>query len=67
MKAEAIHMTWHETHARWRAIREVEEAIDADPAGDLPWNAHLAEVFGDRSGLLRALEYRWTLVVQAQL
>lgn len=64
-------MTWEQTHARWRAIREVEAAIEdsADDSadGDLPWHDDYAEIFGDREGLLRALEYRWSLTVQAQL
>lgn len=60
-------MTWSETHDRWRAIREVEEAIDRGPAGVLPWDDRLERIFGDRDGLVRALEYRWNLIVQAQL
>ena len=60
-------MTWRETHDRWQAIREVEEAIDRDPSGVLPWSERLEAVFGDRDGLLRALAYRWNLIVQAQL
>lgn len=60
-------MSWHETHRRWQAIRDVEAEIDAGPAGVLPWNERYADIFGSRDELVRALEYRWSLIVQAQL
>lgn len=60
-------MSWDETRRRWRAIRDVEAEIDDGRPGELPWNERYAEVFGTRDELLRALEYRWTLIVQAQL
>ena len=60
-------MSWQETHRRWRAIRDVEAEIDTGAPGVLPWNERYAEVFGTRDELLRALEYRSSLIVQAQL
>lgn len=60
-------MTWQETHRRWHAIREIEAAIDDGPAGVLPWNDRYEQIFHTRAELVRALEYRWTLIMQAQL
>lgn len=60
-------MTWSETHARYRIIREVVAAADADPTGALPWREEYAEHFGDRDGLLAALRIRWERTCQAQL
>lgn len=60
-------MSWQQTHRRWRAIRDVEAEIHAGPAGVLPWNDRYAELFGSRAELVRALEYRWSLIVDAQL
>ena len=60
-------MTWHETRARWRILREIAAASDHDPTGALPWNDEYAEVFGDRESLVAALRYRWTVAQQAQL
>lgn len=60
-------MSWHETHLRWRAVRDVESELDNGPAGVLPWNERYAEIFGTRENLVRALEYRWSLIVDAQL
>ena len=60
-------MTWHETRARWRILREIATASDHDPTGALPWNDEYAEVFGDRDSLVAALRYRWTVAQQAQL
>lgn len=62
-----VTMTWQETHARWQAIREIEAAIDNGPAGVLPWNQRYEQIFRTRDGLVRALEYRWNLILQAQL
>ena len=60
-------MTWQETHARWQAIREIEAEIDSGPAGVLPWNDRYEQIFHTRAELVAALEYRWKLIVQAQL
>lgn len=60
-------MTWHETHLRWQAMREIEDAINDGPAGVLPWNERYEQIFHTRDGLIRALEYRWSLIGQAQL
>ncbi len=60
-------MTWHETRARWRILREIAAGSDHDPTGALPWNDEYAEVFGDRDALVAALRYRWTVAQQAQL
>lgn len=60
-------MTWNETHRRWQALRAVEAAADDDLSGALPWRAEYAEIFGDRTGLVQALRYRWNLIVEAQL
>lgn len=60
-------MTWQETRMRWQALREIETAIDDGPVGDLPWNERYEQIFHSRAELLRTLEYRWNLMVQAQL
>ncbi|UYM07454.1 hypothetical protein [Solicola gregarius] len=60
-------MSWDETRRRWQAIREITSVIERDATGELPWDETYAEIFGDRDSLVRALEYRWTLMVQAQL
>jgi hypothetical protein len=60
-------MTWPDTHARYRIIREVVAAADADPTGTLPWREEYAALFGDRAGLLAALQHRWQRTCQAQL
>jgi hypothetical protein len=60
-------MTWHETRARWRILREIAAASDHDPTGALPWNDEYAEVFGDRESLVAALRYRWTNEQRAQM
>ena len=60
-------MTWHETRARWRILREVATASEHDATGELPWNDEYAEVFGDRDSLVAALRYRWTNAQRAQL
>jgi hypothetical protein len=58
-------MSWQRTHDWWHAVREAEAAIDRD--GVLPWRAEYERLFGDRHGLLLALRYRWTLLVEAQV
>ena len=60
-------MTWHETRARWRILREIAAESDHDPSGELPWNDEYVEVFGDRESLVAALRYRWTNAQRAQL
>jgi hypothetical protein len=58
-------MSWQRTHDWWDALREAEAAIDRD--GMLPWRARYERLFGDRHGLLLALRYRWSLLVEAQV
>lgn len=60
-------MTWQRTTDWWRAVRAAEAAIDRDPGEGLPWEAGFAELFGDRDGLVLALRYRWSLLVEAQV
>lgn len=60
-------MTWTETHARWQALRAVEEQLANDDNPVLPWTEELAEIFGDRAGLLAALRYRLRLAMHTQL
>lgn len=60
-------MTWHETHLRLQALREVEALANAVPDGSLPWNDRYDDIFGTRESLVAALRYRWRLTLQAQL
>ena len=60
-------MTWTETHERYRIIREVVKAAEADSTGTLPWREEYAEYFGDRDGLVNALRTRWQHTCEAQL
>lgn len=60
-------MTWHETRARWRILREISTAAETDPSGTLPWTEEYAEVFGDQDALVAALRYRLTNSQRAQL
>ena len=60
-------MSWTDTHRRWRAMREIEELLAAEPDRELPWREEYAELFGDRAGLLAALRYRWNLAQSTQL
>ena len=60
-------MTWSETKRRWHILREIEELFVANPAASLPWTDELAQLFGDRDGLVAALRYRWQLTRDAQL
>lgn len=60
-------MTYQETHLRHLAIREIEAAANDDPTGELRWKDEYAVLFGDRTGLLKALRYRWDLMTQTQL
>jgi hypothetical protein len=60
-------MTWTETHERYRIIREVVEAAQADPTGELPWRVEYAASFGTPEGLVAALRQRWQRTCEAQL
>ena len=60
-------MTWQETHARTRIIREVEAAAAVDMTGALPWREEWAPYFGSPEGLLKALRARWNRMCEAQL
>jgi hypothetical protein len=60
-------MAWHESHMRTRIIREVEAHAALDMTGSLPWRDSWAPYFGDRNGLLAALQARWERMCQAQM
>jgi hypothetical protein len=60
-------MTWTETHERYRIIREVVKAAEADSTGTLPWREEYADYFGDRDGLVKVLRTRWQNTCEAQL
>ncbi len=60
-------MTWQETHARTRIIREVEAAAAVDMTGALPWREEWVPYFGSPEGLLTALRARWNQLCEAQL
>ena len=60
-------MTWQETQARTRIIREVEAAAAVDMTGALPWREEWAPYFGSPDGLLTALRARWNQLCEAQL
>lgn len=60
-------MSWTETHERYRIIREVVEAAQADPTGALPWKAEYAASFPTPDDLVAALRQRWQRTCEAQL
>jgi hypothetical protein len=60
-------MTWQETHARTRIIREVEAAAAVDMTGAVPWREEWAPYFGSPDGLVKALRARWNRMCEAQL
>lgn len=60
-------MTWTETHRRWQALRSIEEQLAVATNPELPWNDDLAQIFGDRAGLVAALRYRLRLTVNTQM
>jgi hypothetical protein len=60
-------MSWTETHERYRIIREVVAAAEADPTGALPWREEYAASFGTPEGLVAALRHRWQRTCEAQL
>ncbi len=60
-------MTWTETHERYRIIREVVTAAEADSTGTLLWREEFAQYFVDRDALVNALRTRWQHTCEAQL
>ncbi|SOD70505.1 hypothetical protein SAMN05892883_0199 [Jatrophihabitans sp. GAS493] len=60
-------MNWTQTHQRYQALREIESELDLRLDGELPWRPGYAAVFGDRDGLLFALQLQWNVAAQAQL
>ena len=60
-------MTWTETHERYRIIREVVAAAEADPTGTLPWRVEYAASFATPEVLVAALRQRWQRTCEAQL
>ncbi|SDI95928.1 hypothetical protein SAMN05444157_0995 [Frankineae bacterium MT45] len=60
-------MNWKQTHQRYAALREIEAELDRRLDGELPWRPEYATVFGDRRGLLLALNLQWNVASQAQL
>lgn len=60
-------MGWPETHRYYAALRDIENTLNREESGDLPWHPDYATIFGDRHGLLLALWRRWTIMVEAQL
>jgi len=60
-------MTWNETHARTRIIREVEAAAATDMTGALPWRDEWNQYFHGPRGLVAALRSRWQHMCEAQL
>ena len=60
-------MCWTETHERYRIIREVVEAADADPTGALPWRPEYTAYFSTPEVLVAALRQRWQRTCEAQL
>ena len=60
-------MSWTETHERYRIIREVVAAAEADPTGTLPWREEYAASFGTPDALVAALRQRWQRTCEAQL
>lgn len=60
-------MTWTETHQRWQALRTIEAQLATATTPELPWNDELAQIFGDRAGLIAALRYRLRLTVNTQM
>jgi hypothetical protein len=60
-------MSWTETHERYRIIREVVAAAEADPTGALPWRPEYTASFGTPEVLVAALRQRWQRTCEAQL
>jgi hypothetical protein len=60
-------MSWSETHERYRIIKEVVQAAEADPSGELPWREEYAAVFSTPDVLVAALRQRWQRTCEAQL
>lgn len=57
--------SWDTHHRRSTALRGVIAQLDVE--AELPWDASLAEVFGDRTGLLVALYDLWNRRLLARL
>jgi hypothetical protein len=62
---EAV-MSWTRTSEWWQALREVSDELERTQDGVIPWRERYTDIFGDRTSLLQALRYRWTLIFQAQ-
>ena len=60
-------MSWTETHERYRIIREVVAAAEADPTGALPWRPEYAASYATPEVLVAALRQRWQRTCEAQL
>ena len=60
-------MSWTETHERYRIIREVVAAAEADPSGTLPWRPEYTLYFSTPEVLVAALRLRWQRTCEAQL
>jgi hypothetical protein len=58
-------VSWTDTHRYYEALRAIEAELDRTD-GVLSWRPEYHGVFGDRGGLVRAIERRWRLLVQAQ-
>ncbi|WP_181762896.1 hypothetical protein [Rhodococcus spelaei] len=55
------------TRERVQLLLEICDDIERTPTGVLPWNPRYAEVFDDRTDLLRALQHHWDRMAQAQV
>jgi hypothetical protein len=58
---------WENYHRRAAAVRTVVAELDASGASEPIWNAELADVFGDRDGLLVALHDLWTRRLEGRI
>jgi hypothetical protein len=63
-------MTWTLLHQRMAFMAELIQAAETDPEGALELAdraSELAELFGDREGLLLSLRQRWLTMLSARL
>jgi ATP adenylyltransferase len=63
-------MTWTLLHQRMAFMAELIQAAESDPEGALELAdraSELAELFGDREGLLLSLRQRWLTMLSARL
>jgi hypothetical protein len=63
-------MTWTLLHQRMAFMAELIQAAETDPEGALELAdraSKLAELFGDREGLLLSLRQRWLTMLSARL